>query len=343
MDSTPRQRRGAGAKRPRAREEAEDGAAQGALPPTPSSGSRGGSTTKARKTTKSPATGCRFDNSLGLLTRKFLNLLQTSEDGTLDLNKAATELDVQKRRIYDITNVLEGINLIEKQSKNIIVWKGSGLQVSSELQGELDTLRSLKLQLEREESKLNQLMDDMEDSLHSTTQANPAQLYVRHGDVLEQYGKRDTVLAIRGLAGTTLEVPDPDDAANGGERRFEMRLKSARGPIDVFLIQLPDEASIQHFEECDKDGKAKRSDRGSVQEAVPHISGNGDQAAAIAGAAAASSGGAALATYERSPTKLDPAFDFGLGEEGRHVTDLFLAETDFEDELGVLGQPQQTS
>jgi len=29
----------------------------------------------------------------------------------------------QKRRIYDITNVLEGIGLIEKESKNSIRWK----------------------------------------------------------------------------------------------------------------------------------------------------------------------------------------------------------------------------
>jgi hypothetical protein len=30
---------------------------------------------------------------------------------------------VQKRRIYDITNVLEGVGLIEKKSKNNILWK----------------------------------------------------------------------------------------------------------------------------------------------------------------------------------------------------------------------------
>ena len=29
----------------------------------------------------------------------------------------------QKRRIYDITNVLEGIGLIEERSKNSIQWK----------------------------------------------------------------------------------------------------------------------------------------------------------------------------------------------------------------------------
>lgn len=29
----------------------------------------------------------------------------------------------QKRRIYDITNVLEGVGLIEKKNKNIIQWR----------------------------------------------------------------------------------------------------------------------------------------------------------------------------------------------------------------------------
>ena len=32
-------------------------------------------------------------------------------------------LQVQKRRIYDITNVLEGVDLIEKGLKNMIRWK----------------------------------------------------------------------------------------------------------------------------------------------------------------------------------------------------------------------------
>ena len=65
----------------------------------------------------------RYDNSLGLLTRKFVNLLKESPEGILDLNFAAKELEVQKRRIYDITNVLEGIGLIEKTSKNNVRWK----------------------------------------------------------------------------------------------------------------------------------------------------------------------------------------------------------------------------
>ena len=68
----------------------------------------------------------RFEKSLGVLTIKFVSLLKESEGGILDLKVAADALNVrQKRRIYDITNVLEGIGLIEKRNKNCIVWKGA--------------------------------------------------------------------------------------------------------------------------------------------------------------------------------------------------------------------------
>lgn len=50
---------------------------------------------------------------------------QGSISGAIDLNDAAEQLSVQKRRIYDITNVLEGVGLIERRNKNVIVWKGN--------------------------------------------------------------------------------------------------------------------------------------------------------------------------------------------------------------------------
>ena len=67
----------------------------------------------------------RKENSLGELTKKFIILIQSSVNKEVDLNESAMQLDVQKRRIYDITNVLEGIGLIEKTSKNKIRWKGT--------------------------------------------------------------------------------------------------------------------------------------------------------------------------------------------------------------------------
>lgn len=92
----------------------------------------------------------RYDSSLGLLTRKFVQLLtdaasQPSQSdvpgpggGLLDLNVAAATLQVQKRRIYDITNVLEGIGLIEKKNKNQVCWKANRPDSSSNVSGGLD-------------------------------------------------------------------------------------------------------------------------------------------------------------------------------------------------------------
>lgn len=65
----------------------------------------------------------RYDTSLSLLTKKFIHLVESSRNGVVDLNIASEKLEVQKRRIYDITNVLEGIGILEKKSKNNIQWK----------------------------------------------------------------------------------------------------------------------------------------------------------------------------------------------------------------------------
>jgi ATPase subunit of ABC transporter with duplicated ATPase domains len=71
----------------------------------------------------------RSQRSLSHLTEQFIKYLQSKPAGLVDLNLCAEELKVtQKRRIYDITNVLEGIGLISKKNKNIIHWKGGQLR-----------------------------------------------------------------------------------------------------------------------------------------------------------------------------------------------------------------------
>ncbi|KAI8379193.1 E2F/DP family winged-helix DNA-binding domain-containing protein [Radiomyces spectabilis] len=109
---------------------------------------------------------CRYDSSLGLLTKKFIALLRSSAHGNLDLNRAAALLKVQKRRIYDITNVLEGIQLIEKNSKNHVQWIGH--DNASELEHHLARLKSRNqtLQQERDQllhtkQKIDQEVDDI--------------------------------------------------------------------------------------------------------------------------------------------------------------------------------------
>lgn len=45
------------------------------------------------------------------------------------------------------------------------------------------------------------------------------------------------MLAIRAPAGTTLEVPDPDEGLHGtGKRRFQIFLRSQDGAVTTFLV-----------------------------------------------------------------------------------------------------------
>ncbi|XP_071910743.1 transcription factor E2FA isoform X5 [Coffea arabica] len=169
-----------------------------------------------------PAGSCRYDSSLGLLTKKFINLIKHAEDGILDLNKAAETLEVQKRRIYDITNVLEGIGLIEKKLKNRIHWKGLDASRPDEVENDASILQAEVENLSMEERRLDDRI---------------RWLFVTEEDIKTlPCFQNETLIAIKAPHGTTLEVPDPDEAVDYPQRRYRIILRSTMGPIDVYLV-----------------------------------------------------------------------------------------------------------
>ncbi|XP_062003066.1 transcription factor E2FA isoform X2 [Rosa rugosa] len=186
-----------------------------------------------------PAGSCRFDSSLGLLTKKFINLIKQAEDGILDLNKAAETLEVQKRRIYDITNVLEGIGLIEKKLKNRIRWKGFDASRPGDLDADLSILQGEVENLSLKERSLDDRIREMEEKLRdlSGDENNRKWLFVTEEDIkgLPCF-QNETLIAIKAPHGTTLEVPDPDEAVDYPQRRYRIILRSTMGPIDVYLV-----------------------------------------------------------------------------------------------------------
>ena len=192
---------------------------------------------------QTPGSGsCRYDSSLGLLTKKFVMLMQDADHGILDLNKAAEELHVQKRRIYDITNVLEGIGLIEKKQKNNIQWKGVSSNLGTANAGQT-TLQKQIQSMKEQEQKLDAEIQRTRDSLSSMIEDQEYKplLYVTQGDIKAlPCFSQDTLIAIRAPHGTTLEVPDPDQASDqkrdSGRRRYQIFLKSNNGPIEVYLV-----------------------------------------------------------------------------------------------------------
>ncbi|KAM0853970.1 hypothetical protein ACQ4PT_050723 [Festuca glaucescens] len=181
---------------------------------------------------------CRYDNSLGLLTKKFISLLKHAEDGILDLNNAAETLEVQKRRIYDITNVLEGIGLIEKTLKNRIRWKGLDAS-GTNLDKEISDLQTEVERLILQEQELDESISEMQEKGKELTEeeSNQRWLYLTEDDIkgLPCF-KNKTLIAIKAPHGTMLEVPDPDEAGDYIQRRYRIVIRSTMGSIDLYLV-----------------------------------------------------------------------------------------------------------
>lgn len=200
------------------------------------------------KTPKSPGEKTRYDTSLGLLTKKFIYLLSESEDGVLDLNWAAEVLGVQKRRIYDITNVLEGIQLIRKKSKNNIQWVGRGIFEDPTRPSKEQQLGQELKELTSTEQVLDQLIHSCSQSFKHLTEdkANKKLAYVTYQDIRAMGDfKEQTVIVVKAPPQTRLEVPDR------AEENLQIYLKSTQGPIEVYLcpeeVQEPDSPVKEPF------------------------------------------------------------------------------------------------
>ncbi|XP_050088774.1 uncharacterized protein LOC126573035 [Anopheles aquasalis] len=167
----------------------------------------------------------RYDTSLGLLTKKFIDLLNESPDGVVDLNLASNKLKVQKRRIYDITNVLEGIGMLEKKSKNNIQWKcGNSL---------CNIDRNARMQRERYRLRQKEnLLDEMIVELRTAT--NDDMMRTKHGyftcqdlNSIDIFAEQ-TIVVIKAPPEAKLVLPDVQTPR-------EIFLKSEKGEIDVFI------------------------------------------------------------------------------------------------------------
>uniref|UniRef100_A0A670KB34 E2F transcription factor 1 n=1 Tax=Podarcis muralis TaxID=64176 RepID=A0A670KB34_PODMU len=188
------------------------------------------------KGVKSPGEKSRYETSLNLTTKRFLELLSQSPDGVVDLNWAAEVLKVQKRRIYDITNVLEGIQLITKKSKNHIQWLGSRTAVgsASKSQGLVKELQDLQA-AEQQLDSLIQMCTTQFKHLTEDPENKQYPSYVTCQDLRSIADPSEQlVMVIKAPQETQMQVSDPAEA-------FQIAVKSTQGPIDVFLC--PEESS----------------------------------------------------------------------------------------------------
>ncbi|XP_058485705.1 transcription factor E2F4-like [Solea solea] len=176
----------------------------------------------------------RIMKSLQLIAIGFVKLLQEAEGGVVDIQDAAKILaSDQKRRIYDITNVLEGVGLIMKISKRKVKWIGAkpGQETFDrrvlELKCELDDLEQSEFMLDQQRQWVEQSIKTTRDDCSNLT-------YVSHEDICNCF-RGHTLLAVKAPSGIHLDVPIPK-ASLRGPVRYQIHMKSTSGPIDILLL-----------------------------------------------------------------------------------------------------------
>ena len=123
----------------------------------------------------SSSTYSRKKKSLGVLAENFLNHYKDKPRGSVIIvDNAAVDLGVERRRIYDVVNILESISLVEKKQKNTYSWMGMDhldgmfcdLQAKAILDYPQDAKKHLGLEDEKEVNPLsfNQLNHYHQDS-----------------------------------------------------------------------------------------------------------------------------------------------------------------------------------
>lgn len=60
----------------------------------------------------------RKQKSLGLLCENFISLFGKVHGEVISLDEASQRLDVPRRRLYDVVNVLESVNIVARHLKN---------------------------------------------------------------------------------------------------------------------------------------------------------------------------------------------------------------------------------
>lgn len=219
---------------------------QGSLSPPPSKIAKQSSSKTPSSTCSTPTSsvssssskkryseGTRYDTSLGLLTKKFIDLLKDSPDGVVDLNNASTKLNVQKRRIYDITNVLEGIGILEKKSKNNIQWKCGNSLCNIEKNNRIQRDRYL---LEQKENMLDQMIVEMR-QITSENMQTARHAYVTCQDLISiDAFKGQNLLVVKAPPEANMVLPDV-------QQPWEIFFKSEKGEINAFLCPQLSEGS----------------------------------------------------------------------------------------------------
>ena len=166
---------------------------------------------------------CCQENSLGQLTKNFINYIKITGKKSININDLVNELGVKKRRIYDITNVLQGIGYLQKSGKNEIVWiktingkaKSKKKLINQKKNSNISNKQKLNIeQLEQEKEMLDGKINNFKDEFNSIAKKVDFEKYgYITTDDLKTLSINDKVdlLIIKATKGTVMNIVDKND------------------------------------------------------------------------------------------------------------------------------------
>ena len=207
----------------------------------------------------------RQENSLGELTKNFIDFVRAKGSEEININDIVKKLKVKKRRIYDITNVLEGIGYIKKLAKNKIIWiKKEMISLSKKSFASKTSTNSITnereineiISLQHESDKLDNYITILQNEFQKLSEQPDIKefAFVTVED-LKQIAKCDNqnLIAIKAPQGTSIEIPDKEstkEAYKNAEKQkdedpsileslkmeHQMFMESQNGEITVYLV-----------------------------------------------------------------------------------------------------------
>ena len=135
------------------------------------------------------------------LTKDFIKLMAESNGTMVEISKAESILCANKRRLYDVTNVLTGIGLIERCGKSMIKWVGRN-----------DT--KLHDQLVQEEEELDLMTNMIDQYMRSMVLSQEFQenAWITAEDISMLDAEQQlSLFAIRGPPSMTMQIDENDE------------------------------------------------------------------------------------------------------------------------------------
>jgi hypothetical protein len=141
-----------------------------------------------------------------------VNLIQSSPGQTIEIDEASSRLAIQKRRIYDITNVLEGIGYIEKLGKNLMKWVG-GVQ-GHYLEEEARRVEERMRAVDRSHERIDGMIATFTGLLEGESREGHVLNFIRQEDIdcVMEGVELERMLVYKGVAGDRLAMEGKMDS-----------------------------------------------------------------------------------------------------------------------------------